>query len=156
MQPLKSLALIAASRNLVLELTKSLTIEQMNFIPTGMNNNIIWHMAHLITVEQDRCYSQSGISPLLPESFMQAYRPGTKPLAPADRDFCDMVKESLLNNISVISSDYEKGIFNGYEPFVSKAYPGVEVNNIEDALEFVLLHEGVHQGCIRALFKLIS
>jgi len=155
MEQHKSLELILASRKAIIELVETLSIEEMNQIPTGMGNNIIWNMAHLIAVQQERCYIQSRLEGLVPYSFITAYCYGTRPEVQVDAEFCSFVKEEMTRHVQMTSQDYADGKFRDFLPFSSRVYPGLTIENIEDTFQFVLLHEGLHQGYIRQIMKMI-
>lgn len=68
-------------RSALLDATGDLTIDQLNRIPEGFNNNIIWNLAHLVSVQQGVCYLRAGEPLSVEESFYHAYKPGTRPAA---------------------------------------------------------------------------
>ena len=151
----KSLELILASRRAIIGLVDPLSIDEINKIPAKMGNNIIWNMAHLIAVQQERCYNQSGIEGHVPSAFINSYRYGTRPIAPVGSEFCSFVKQEMVRLVQLTEQDYVDGKFQGFQAFSSRIYPGLEIENIEDAFQFILLHEGLHQGYIRQIMKLI-
>lgn len=52
---------IINSRTAFIKLVDSLTIEQLNKIPDGYNNNIIWNFGHIVVSTQTLCYVRTGI-----------------------------------------------------------------------------------------------
>lgn len=44
-----------------IHLCKDLTIEQLNKIPEGFNNNIVWNFGHIIVTQQMLCYGYSDL-----------------------------------------------------------------------------------------------
>jgi hypothetical protein len=152
----KSLQLIHASRASIIQLVQTLTTDQLNRIPNGMNNNIIWNMAHLIAVQQDRCYLQSGIEAHASDSLIVNYKYGTKPAENVDDQFYNSITEQLVKHIELAAEDYAQDKFRNFLPFNSRLYPGLEISTIEEAFQFIVLHEGLHQGYIRQIVKLIS
>jgi hypothetical protein len=152
----KSLQLILASRSSIIQLVQPLTTDQLNRIPDGMNNNIIWNMAHLIAVQQDRCYLQAGIEAHASDSLIANYKYGTKPAEKVDDQFYNSIKQQLVQHIEVAAEDYAQDKFRNFLPFNSRLYPGLEISTIEEAFQFIVLHEGLHQGYIRQIVKLIS
>jgi hypothetical protein len=59
---LATITQIKNTRAFVLELVKDLTTEQLNKIPAGFNNNIIWNIAHLTAAQQNLCYVRSDLT----------------------------------------------------------------------------------------------
>jgi hypothetical protein len=50
-----------------------------------------------------------------------------------------------------LDRDYQEGIFRHYVPY--KTSYGVELNNIDDAIIFNNIHEGLHLGYMMAMVK---
>jgi hypothetical protein len=46
-----------------------LTTGQLNAIPTGYTNNIVWNLGHLISVGQIMCYVRSGLAIVVEEKY---------------------------------------------------------------------------------------
>lgn len=44
----------------ILKTIEQLPTEQLNKVPDGFNNNIIWNVAHLIASQQNLCYIKAG------------------------------------------------------------------------------------------------
>ena len=58
---------------------EGLTIEQLNKVPDGFNNNLVWNYAHIVASMQMLCYLRAGLPARLDEEFVHAYKIGTKP-----------------------------------------------------------------------------
>lgn len=71
--------IISKTRQVFLNLLEGLSIEQLNKVPAGFNNNIVWNFAHLVVTPQILCYKLSGLPFTLDEDFINKYRKGTKP-----------------------------------------------------------------------------
>ena len=63
----------------------------------------------------------------------------------------EQIKELALNTIDRLDRDYQEGIFRDYVPY--KTSYGVELNNIDDAIIFNNIHEGLHLGYMMAMVK---
>ena len=137
----------------MLESIKDLSPAQLNFIPEGFNNNIIWNMGHLVAAMQGVCYRRSGLPLQVSEDFFERFRPGSKPSGAVSDEAIAEIKTLLLSSPDQFPPDYEKGKFNTYESVVTRYGP--ELNNIEDAVAFLPFHEGLHIGCIMAMKRLI-
>ena len=44
------------SRKIISQLLQDFTLEQLNTIPEGFNNNIIWNIGHIVVVQQMLVY----------------------------------------------------------------------------------------------------
>lgn len=147
---LKSLAKI---RKFTLATIEGLTTEQLNKIPEGYNNNIIWNVAHMIAAEQGVCYLRAGIPTVIPEHFYTAFKPGSKPAGLVSSEQIEAIKELLLSSLVSLESDLIERKFENYTSWATRY--GVEMNNIDDALNFLPFHEGMHLGYIMALKRLV-
>ncbi|MEP0711071.1 MAG: DinB family protein, partial [Algoriphagus sp.] len=55
------------------------SLAQLNKIPEGFNNNLIWNIGHVIVVQQRLVYALSGLPMAISDELFAAYKPGTKP-----------------------------------------------------------------------------
>jgi len=141
-------------RTYLLNLVDNLTIEQLNEIPESFNNNIIWNIAHLIAVQQSICYKRSGLQPIAQAKYVSPYLPGTKPEHIVDNTEVETIKSLFLSTINELESDYKKGFFTTYTPVVTRY--GVALDNIDDAVNFLPFHEGLHVGYVMALKRMVK
>lgn len=144
---------IKTVRTYLLNLITDLTTEQLNKIPEGFNNNIIWNVAHLTAAQQRICYVRSELQPTVQEKYITPFEPGTKPEGFIDEKEVETIKSLLISSVEELESDYKKGFFTKYTPVVTRY--GVELDNIDDAINFLGYHEGMHTGTIVALKKLV-
>lgn len=145
---------IKKTREFLLRLTAELSTEQLNHIPNGFNNNIIWNLGHLIAAQQGVCYVRQGHPARTTEAFFEAYRPGSKPGQPVSSAEIATIKEMLFTTLDQFMEDYEAGLFNDYKPWTTRY--GVELTNIGDAISFLQFHEGLHGGFITALKRVLE
>ena len=145
---------VKATRTFLLTLIEDLTIEQLNQIPEGFNNNIIWNLAHLTAAQQGICYKRSGLQLIVQDKYVSPYLPGTKPEGFVDSKDVETIKILLFSSLDEFESDYKKGFFTTYTPFVTRY--GVAIDNIDDAANFLSYHEGLHTGVIMAIKKLVK
>jgi len=150
---LATITQIKNTRAFILELVKDLSIGQLNKIPTGFNNNIIWNIAHLTAAQQNMCYVRSGLAVTVKEEQFSAFLSGTKPDKFAEKQEIASIFDTLLNSMDRLAADYTSGIFVEFDPW-DKRY-GMKLNSIEDAINFIPFHEGMHIGYIMALKKLV-
>lgn len=150
---IKQIESIRKIRRFLLEFIKDLDIDQLNKIPPGFNNNIIWNIAHLIAGQQGVCYIRAGLKTWVEEDFFNAYKPGTKPLSRMDEEQVEKIKELFFSTLDILEQDYQKALWNSYPAWTTRY--GLEVKSIDDAMDFLLVHEGLHLGYVMALKKVV-
>jgi len=145
------------ARQSLLDQIIELSSEQLNQIPIGFNNNIIWNITHLIAAQQGICYLRAGQQTIVVDKFIKPFFTNSKPERIIDASEIQEIKKLFISTMDQLQSDYDKSIFGNYTPSpnILKVY-GIELKDIDDALEFLLYHEGYHSGCILALKKLVS
>ncbi|MNR10508.1 DinB superfamily protein [compost metagenome] len=140
-------------RSAILKSVEQLNTEQLNRIPEGFNNNIIWNVAHLIASQQNLCYLKSGQEALVPDSFIQSYKPGSKPERPVSAEEIEHIKALLISTTAQLETDLNTPKFDQYSAWVNSY--GLELNNIKDIINYLPLHESMHLGYIMALKRVI-
>jgi len=138
-------------RKTILSVIESYSIKQLNHIPTGFNNNLIWHLGHLLVTEQLICYRLAGLTPHVTKEFIRRYRIGSFPKGDADAEEIGFIKDNFLSSIEQTEADYEEGLFKQYHSYMTPY--GFPLNSIEDGIRFNNLHEAMHYGYILALKK---
>jgi hypothetical protein len=150
----KQFEIFIKTRCFALNYIKDLTTDQLNEIPKGFNNNIIWNLAHLISTPQAVCYFRSGLPITIDEMTFNNYRNGTTPQPFVNSHQIETFKELLIESINTLEKDYNSGLFNKINSWTTST--GVELITIEDNLNFLTWHDGTHVGVIMALKKLVT
>ncbi len=141
-------------RFFLLELVKDLSADELNEIPSSFNNNIAWNLGHLIAAQQGVCYLRANAKPAVDEKYIATYKSGTKPEQYIDNSELSIIKTLMLSSIDQLQADYENNVFTHYTAWRTRY--GVELANIDDAIRFLAFHEGLHNGYITALKKLVK
>jgi hypothetical protein len=141
-------------RNFLLDQIKDLTTEQLNEIPAGFNNNVIWNLAHIISAQQGVCYARADLPIVVEEKYFGPYRPSKKPEHFIDDAEVAIIKKLLIVSIEKFEQDLEDHLFVRYSPWLARPY-GIEVTDINDAMDFLIYHEGLHAGYIIAMKHLL-
>ncbi|UOE50846.1 DinB family protein [Mucilaginibacter sp. SMC90] len=141
-------------RTSILQVTEGLTDKQLNEIPDGFNNNIAWNLGHVIATTQTVCYLRSNQAIVLDNLFVDQFKSGTRPETIVSRDEIEQIKTLLISNIEKLQDDYEKSVFVEYNSVVTRY--GVQLNTIEEAIDFLQFHEGFHLGYILAIKRLVA
>lgn len=148
------LKMLRNARSMTLKLLDSLKAEQLNKIPEGFNNNIIWNAAHMVAAMQSICYRLSGLEMLIGMDFYESYKPGTKPEKVVDEKDIEHIKQLFSTTVDKLEEDYKKGAFANFTPFTTRY--GLPIDSIEEAISFLPFHEGVHLGYIMALRRVVT
>jgi hypothetical protein len=150
----KQIEIIRKTRSFLLENLKDLTAEQLNKIPEGFNNNIIWNLGHMIAAQQGVCYIRAGLASHITEDSINTFKSGTKPERAFSEAEIENIKKLLFSTIDQLEEDYSNKIFEGYTAWTTRY--SAEMNSIDDAISFLPFHEGLHAGCSTALKKLVT
>jgi len=149
-----SIVTIQETRKLFLNLIEGLSIEEINIIPQGFNNNIIWNFGHVIVSQQTLCYRLAGLPLNLDESYILKYAKGTKPETFLDGKELAFLKELSVSMINILVDDLDKNLFSNYKEYQTSF--NVKLLTVQDAVKFLTMHEGMHYGYVLALKKLIK
>jgi hypothetical protein len=147
------LTLTKASRNMVLKLIEAYTLEQLNKVPAGFNNNIIWNVAHIVVTQQLLVYKLSGLPMLVSEEMVEKYRKGTKTEHFASQEEVDEIMSLLTQTINQTEIDIQNEVFKNFTEYPTSA--GYELTSAQDAMSFNNFHEGIHLGVILGHRKLV-
>ena len=148
-----TLTILEKTRANINKLVAAYSLEQLQIIPEGMNNNLLWNYGHVLVTQQLLCYKLSGNEVSMESSIVDRYRKGTFP------DHIDAEAELALFNklcfeqVGVLKADYEKGLFKDFKPYATSF--GMELAAIEDAILFNNAHEAMHLGTMLAIRKFL-
>lgn len=141
------------SRNMILELLQNYTLEQLNKIPAGFNNNLIWNIGHIIVAQQVLVYKLSGLPMVIADEMVEKYKNGSRPERNVTEAELDEIKNLLLDTINKTTADYNNGIFKNYNEYTTSI--GFNLKNAEEAIVYNNFHEGLHIGIMMTLRKFI-
>lgn len=154
--PLKmfSVDAILSTRQNFISLIDSLTVEELNHIPKGFRNNIIWNFGHIVVTQQLLCYKLSGNKMYLDDNMVEAFKKGTAPSKAVDKNEIDQLKEASLSLVNRLEEDLKEMSFDNYTSYTTSY--GITLNNIEEAIKFNGLHEALHFGYTLSLRKIVK
>jgi hypothetical protein len=139
------------TRKNLLKAIKSLSSEQMNKIPVGFSNNVVWNVGHILITQQLLCYKLSTLDLKTPADFVERYRKGSAPSQSIGTNEIAFLKEHLLKTSVLLQKNYKSGDFKSYSTYETSY--GATLNSIEEAINFNNLHEALHLGYVMALKK---
>lgn len=128
-------------------------LEQLNTIPEGFKNNLIWNIGHIIVAQQGLVYSTSGVKWHISKALYEQYKPGSHPTGNTSQAEVDELKKLLTDLIDKTETDYKNGLFKGFTPF--KTGTGYVLQNTDEAIAFNNYHEGLHLGMMMSMRRFI-
>jgi hypothetical protein len=70
----QTLDITRTSRTIVSQMLAGYTLDQLNTIPEGYSNNLIWNIAHIIVVQQMLVYKLSGLPMMISDEMVEKYK----------------------------------------------------------------------------------
>lgn len=130
------------------------TIEQLNYIPEGFKNNILWNYGHVVATHQLLCYNLSGLPMHAPHAFIEEFKKGTMPSRTYTQKNLDEIKQLAKDTLVQFEKDVQSNVFKTYQSYTNTL--GVTLNSIEDAIAFNHFHEGLHLGYVMSMRRFIK
>jgi hypothetical protein len=139
------------NRALLKSFIENHTLDELNTVPEGFSNNIIWNIAHTIVTQQLLTYKLSGLPMLVSDEMVVAYQKGSKVLRDVTQAEVDAIKGLLFSTVEQTKHDYNTKIFKTYTEYTTST--NSTMTKVEEAISFNNFHEGIHLGYILALRK---
>jgi len=150
-----TLEVLTNTRKFFNKFLENMSLDDLNAIPKGFNNNIIWNIGHILVTQQLLAYKLSGLPMMVSESLIAKYMKDTKPEDDVSQTEVDEIKELLFATIEKTKADYNNNAFNNFNTYTVST-TGNTLTNIDESFEFILFHEGMHLGYIMALSRAIK
>ena len=141
------------SRGLYKNFLDNYSLEQLNTIPVGMSNNLIWNIGHVIVSQQKLVYALSGLPMNISDSLFEKYQNGSRPDGKTPQTEVDEIKKLLSEIVEKTKADFKAGIFKEFHPYQTKT--GFHLGTLKEAVEFNNYHEGIHLGIMMSIKKYI-
>jgi len=129
------------------------SLEQLNKVPDGFSNNLIWNIGHIVVVQQMLVYALSGLPMMVSPEMIAKFRKGTRPEGNVSQEEIDEIQSLLFTTIERTKTDLENGIFKEYREFTNMY--GYTLKSAEDAIAFNYSHEMMHLGMMLMIRKFI-
>ena len=141
------------SRMAQLNFLENHSLEQLNAIPEGFSNNLIWNIGHSIVVQQILVYKLSDLSMMISDEMADKYKRGSKPQHSVSQKEVDEMKGLLFSTLEKTKKDFREKLFQTYNEFTSMS--GFTMKSATDAIEFNNYHEALHLGIMMQIRKFI-
>jgi len=141
------------SRNLYLDFLEKYTLDQLNKVPEGFSNNLIWNIGHIIVAQQALVYKSSGLPGYVSDELFALYKPGTRPTGTTSQEEVAELRALLTSLVAQTKADYYAGAFETYNARMTGT--GFYVASLTDALQFNNYHEALHMGFMMNIRKFV-
>lgn len=141
------------SRKMIAPFLENYTLEQLNAIPDGFSNNLIWNIAHIVVTQQLLVYKLSGLPANVSDEMIEKYRKGTKPEHIVTQAEVDEIKALLFTTIDQTELDFENKIFKNFDEYPTST--GFVLKSAKEAMIFNNFHEGLHLGILMSIRKFV-
>ncbi|RME92616.1 MAG: DinB family protein [Bacteroidetes bacterium] len=133
------------------------SLEQLNAIPDGFRNNLIWNYGHAIITQQLLCYGLAGLPTKVAPQLVSQYRKGAAPDldAPVSQSEYESLRELAVTCLDQFAADHAAGLFDevSYKAYTTSY--GATLTSVAEAFHFNVVHEGLHFGTMLAMRKLL-
>ena len=100
-----------ASRKVLSQFLENYTLEQLNKMAPGFNNNLIWNIAHIVVTQQRLVYKFSGVPMIISDELFEKYKGGTKPSHDVRQAEVDEIRSLLFETIDQTEADFNNKFF---------------------------------------------
>ena len=147
------LEITKTSRKMIAPFIENYTLKQLNTIPKGFSNNLIWNIAHVVVTQQLLVYKLSGLSMLVSDEIVESYKKGTRPEQEVTQAEVDEIKDLLFKTIDQTVLDYDNNIFQNFSEYPTST--GFILKSAHEAMIFNNFHEGLHLGVLFGIRKFL-
>lgn len=149
----KTFDVTRTSRKVLSQFIENFSLDQLNEIPDGFNNNLIWNIAHIVVTQQRLVYKFSGLPLRISDEIFEKYKGGTKPNGAVSQSEVEEIRSLLFETIDQTEADFNNAIFKNYQEYTTSI--GLTIASIEDAISFNNYHEALHTGVMMSIRKFI-
>ena len=94
-----SFSTLKTTRANILKAIQDFTPQQLNHIPPGFNNNLVWNLGHVIVTQQLLCYGRSGLDFTIDSGLIDQYRKGSKPESFVSEESINQLKSMAIETV---------------------------------------------------------
>ncbi|MCM3574320.1 DinB family protein [Mesobacillus subterraneus] len=129
---------------------ETITAEQVSVQPEGFNNNIHWHIGHVLTVTEQFMMGFPKKSSHLPANYIELFGNGTRPSEwTGDVPSVDVLRDQLKAQLGRVKEVPASML----DEKLKKPFLGLET--FGELANMALFHEAYHLGQIHAMRKLV-
>lgn len=142
---------VLTARGYFAQTIKDLSESQLTEVPDGASNSVLWNIGHIVHSNSSMVYGPCGLDSPIPSNYEELFKGGTSPGTWSTPPSTEEVLGHFKTMNKDIVAKYTAGELGNFATL--ELMPGMTLDNIEDALGFCCVHEGVHIGAVIALKK---
>lgn len=148
------LSQLTVIRNNQLGLISKYKLSELNQIPKGFNNNLVWNFGHSIVTQHLLTYGLCNLDLPIDNQLVTSFRKGTTPQENYAIETVEALKVVALDSVKNLAKNISANRFSNFESYQTSF--GLKLENFEQALLFNYIHEGLHFGYMLALKNCID
>lgn len=141
------------NRKVYLRFLQNYSVAQLNYIPEGLSNNLIWNIGHVVVVQQALVYNLSGLPMLVSQELFERYKNGSQPSSNVSEKEIEQIQQLLMDSVEKTKVDYASDVFKNYKEYTTST--GFHLASAKDAIVFNNYHEGMHLGFMLKIKKFL-
>lgn len=139
------------NRHIYLKFLEKYSLDQLNYIPEGFKNNMIWNIGHAMVAQQGLIYRLSNLPMYISKELYDTYKNGSFPTGDTTQEEVEELKNLLISLVDKTKNDFNNGVFKEFHPYQTQT--GFSVSSLEESIQFNNYHEGLHLGVIMSIRK---
>ncbi|GAB7386300.1 DinB family protein [Bacillaceae bacterium] len=141
---------VEIARDRTLQAMEDISEAEADIMPDGFSNTIRWNLGHILTIQEQLVFSLAGEPMQLPENYPGLFGNGTRPSEwktepPSLETLARQLREQTERLKSTFAGRLEQ----------KAAKPFKQLETIWELVAFSVYHEGIHQGVINGLKRVI-
>jgi len=141
------------TRHNLLKTVEAYTIDEMNVVPEGFNNSLLWNLGHVWVTQKMLHYGLSGLPLNIEDELVNQFRKGSKAIVWKEETL-SRIKSDFITSVDDLERDLNANIFKEFRPY--RTSYNVELESLDDALWFNNMHEAMHLGYMLAMRKSVK
>ncbi|MFD1737273.1 DinB family protein [Bacillus salitolerans] len=142
-------------RKRTLAMLDTLSVNQIDKIPTGFNNNILWNIGHIFVSTESLLYGFVREQSPIEDRYVKLFTMNTSPKNwSGDIPSFHELKDNLTLQLERVQKEFTGRLHEeGAKPFDLGT---VQFTTVAEVFNFAIWHEGLHQGTITCLNKVLN
>lgn len=147
--------IINSVRQKAIALISETSPEDLNRIPDGFNNNIIWNFGHLVVSGYSLVFKTTQVDPGFVIPLQDKYRKGSRPNGPATREEVEELIRLSDAFTQAVKEALDAGRFRQITAYTTDTF-GIPVTTIEDMIITVAAHDTLHWQTMRDYARILK